>query len=375
MRRLVFVFFIICLNIFFPRADSRGFQEPAALPSLISSIRFENPVDFCNEAVPFHQTDVLERFEKELLLTLWNRPQVILWLKRSGRYMPYIEETLKRYNMPEDLKYVAVVESALRPHVRSAKGAVGFWQFLPSTGQKYGLKINSHVDERRNIFKSTMAAIKYFKSLHDTFGSWTLSAAAYNMGEDGLETEILMQRSNDYYDLYLPLETQRFVFKIMSVKLILSNPHRYGFYLKKDDVYPALEFDRIRVDCAGEIPISLIARAAAATFKTIKDLNPEIRGYFMPKGAHTLLVPKGAEKKFYARYRALSDQLKSEKKESIYVVRRGDNLSSIAARFDIPLAALAKWNRLNLKQPIHPGQRLTIHFDGPLASPTQDSLK
>lgn len=275
--------------------------------------------------------------------------------------MPYIEKMLKQQNMPDDLKYVAVIESALRAHPRSAKGAVGFWQFLPSTGRKYGLKINAYVDERRNIFKSTLAAIKYFKSLYDTFGSWTLSAAAYNMGEDGLAAEILVQQNNDYYNLSLPLETQRFVFKILSAKLILSDPKRHGFYLKKEDIYPSIEFDRIRIDCAGQTPIALIAQAAEVPFKKIKALNPEIRGYFMPRSTHTMLIPKGTDDTFYERYRTLTEQRETEKKDYVYVVRKGDNLTEIAARFDVPLGALVRWNGLNLTRPIYPGQRLAIH--------------
>ncbi len=169
--------------------------ETIQLPSLISSVRIEGPLDFCGESVELDNRNVRERLEKELLLTLWGRPQVVLWIKRSNRYFPIIEKMLEAHKMPQDLKYIAIAESALRPHARSKKGAVGFWQFLKSSGRKYGLSVNSRKDERRNIFRSTEAAIAYFKYLYDIFGSWTLSAAAYNMGEQGLLSEMMTQKT------------------------------------------------------------------------------------------------------------------------------------------------------------------------------------
>ncbi|MBW2174132.1 MAG: lytic transglycosylase domain-containing protein, partial [Deltaproteobacteria bacterium] len=141
-------------------------------------------MEFCGEQVPLEIQEVRERLEKEVLLSAWNRPQVILWLKRVPRYFPHIEEMLEESKMPDDLKYLPVVESAFLPHARSNKKAVGFWQFMSATGRKYGLVVNRQVDERRNFFASTRAALKYLKELHSIFGSWTLAVAAYNMGED-----------------------------------------------------------------------------------------------------------------------------------------------------------------------------------------------
>ncbi len=209
--------------------ESTATLEPIQFPSLISSVRISGPLDFCGEPVELENQDVRERLEKELLLTLWDRPQVVLWIKRSNRYFPIIEKMLREHNMPEDLKYIAVAESALRPHAGSKKGAMGFWQFLETSGRKYGLSINSEKDERRNIFRSTEAAIACFKLLHDILGTWTLSAAAYNMGEQGLLSEILAQKTDNYYHLYLPLETQRYVLRVISAKIILSGPRNLWF--------------------------------------------------------------------------------------------------------------------------------------------------
>ena len=335
--------------------------NPLNLPSLLTSVKNMDALSFCGEQVPIKNQEVLERLEKELLLTLGDRPQVILWLKRSRRYLPYIEKMLKENNMPEDLKYLAIAESALLPHAGSNKGAVGFWQILPDTGRRYGLIIDDTIDERRNIFASTRAAIAHLKTLYELMGSWTLSAAAYNMGEEGLEAEIMVQRTRDYYRLYLPLETQRFIFRILSAKLILSEPDRFGFYLTDADYYPPLEFDRISIDCFQEVPLSLIANASKTDFKTIKDLNPEIRGHYLTEGTHSILIPKGASNGFNQRYRKLVKEYEVKQTDRIYIIKEGDNLSSIADKFDVPLAVLIIWNRLDLNKPIHPGDRLIIY--------------
>ncbi len=340
--------------------------EPSGFPSLISSLKVATVLEFCGEEVPIGEQQVRERLEKELLLSLWNRPQVILWLKRSKRYLPHIEELLRNEGMPDDLKYLALAESALRPHANSRKGAVGFWQFISYTGEKYGLVINSRIDERRNIFASTRAAIRYFKDLREIFGSWTLAAAAYNMGEEGLMAEILEQGNNDYYNLYLPLETQRFILRIIAIKLILEDPAKYGFYLVEEDYYPPFHFDQVSIQCDDETPIRIVAKAAKTTFKAIKELNPEIRGHYLAEGSYSILIPKGGSEDFQARYRSLIRQWSSNQQERIYFVREGDNLTAIAERFGIPLASLIIWNRLNPRATIHPGDRLIIYPQKPV---------
>lgn len=337
--------------------------EPNQLPSLISSVRVHESLDFCGEPVNFETPGVRERLEKELLLTIWDRPQVVLWIKRSPRYLPLIQEMLKKNDMPDDLYLISIVESALRPHVGSRKGAIGFWQFMESTGLRYGLKIDSEKDERRNIFASTRAALAYFKGLYNDLGSWTLAAAAYNMGEQGLQSEILAQKTDNFYQLYLPLETQRYIFRILSAKLILANPEKYGFSYTKEDLYAPLEFDRIKIECFQETPIHIIAQASGTYFKVIKDLNPEIRGHYLSAGSHTLLIPKGSSPGFQSRFKALVNQWLAVKQERVYVVKEGDNLSTIAERFNVPLPALIIWNRLGKKKHIYPGDRLVIHSD------------
>ena len=344
-------------------SDSSEITGAAQFPALISSVRVSGPLDFCGEIVELDNPEVRERLEKELLLTLWDRPQIILWIKRSRRFFPIIEKMLQEHNMPQDLKYIAIIESALRPHAGSRKGAIGFWQFMKATGRRYGLVINSEMDERRNIFRSTEAAISYYKELYELLESWTLSAAAYNMGEQGLQSEILAQKSNNYYHLYLPLETQRYIMRAISAKIILSAPEAYGFQFTEADLYPPLQYDRIRLECFQETPIAIIAQAADTYFKMIKDLNPEIRGHYLAAGSHWLLIPQGAGDGFHTRYKMLVNQWLTETSERIYVVKAGDNLSTIAERFNVPLPALFIWNRLAKNKHIHPGDRLVIYSD------------
>ncbi|WP_291460806.1 lytic transglycosylase domain-containing protein [Desulfobacula sp.] len=329
-------------------------------PSLIQSIQFKDDIEYCNIKIPLDRQEIKERLEKEMLLALGDRPQVILWIKRAARFFPHVENILKKYELPLDLKYVPLIESALRPHAGSSKGAVGYWQFLRSTGRRYGLRIDSQVDERRNIFKSTHAACKYLKALEKQFGTYLLALSAYNMGEYGLKKEIEAQNNNNFFSLYLPLQTQRYAFKIISAKLILENQESYGFFLKKSDLYPLFTFDKVNFKSDFQIPISLIAKAADIPFKTIKDYNPELRGYYLDKGAITILIPKGKAKGFKQSFTVHYKNWEKTVKTRFHIVKRGESLIGIAKKYRISFSSLLKLNNLSTKGMIHPGDRLVI---------------
>jgi hypothetical protein len=346
--------------ICFATEPLRSQAFPQGGPSLMESIQFTTDIRYCNVKIPLDHRDIKERLEKEMLLAVWDRPQVILWMKRAGRYFPHVEDILRKHGLPLDLKYVPLIESALRPHAGSAKGAVGYWQFVTSTGKRHGLRIDSQVDERRNIFKSTHAACDYIKALKTQFGSYLLALSAYNMGEYGLKGEIELQKNNDFFSLYLPLETQRYIFKLICAKLILENPVSYGFFLKKSDVYPVFIFDRVTFTSGVELPISLIARAAGLPFKTIKDYNPELRGYYMGKGNHDILIPKGTAKGFNDRFSAAYQNWKKTVNTKFHTVKHGENLTGIANAYQISLFSLLKSNNLSVNGMIYPGDRLLI---------------
>ena len=357
-QRLAVMGIIIILLVGGPLTSHGG---SGSVPSLEESIRFLPALDFCGEPVPLEDPDVKERMDKELLLSLWDRDQAVLWLKRSTRYFPLIEKMLSEAGLPDDLKYVALAESALRPHAGSPKGAIGFWQFLPETGRRYGLTINDAIDQRRNLAASTKAALGYYQDLHERFGSWSLAVTAFNMGEEGLEAEMMAQGVRDFYRLYLPLETQRYLFRILSAKLILTQPQVYGFDLQASDYYPPLQFATVELTCFEETSLTVVAQAAKTDFKRIKDLNPELRGHYLAAGTYTLAVPEDGAPGFHERFAKLHEGWVSQRKERVYIVQPGDNLTTIAEQFRVPLPAILIWNRIDLNRPIHPGDRLIIY--------------
>lgn len=366
-----FLYKIACLSfaLFFASASlflcSSSFADQPSpsfnnIPSLLQSLEFENSIQYCNVKIPLERQEIKERLEKEMLLALWDRPQVILWLKRASRYFPVIENILKKNGLPSDLKYVPIIESALRPHAGSSKGAIGFWQFLRSTGRRYGLRIDSMVDERRNIIKSTQAACRYLKALKQQFGSFMLALSAYNMGEYGLLSEIKAQKTNNFFSLYLPLETQRYLFKLITAKLIFENQKKYGFHLKPSDLYPDFTFDKIHFKSDFLMPIVLVAKASGISFKNFKAYNPELRGYHLGKGSHTLLIPQGRAEAFNKNFAAQYKTWEKTYKKRVHLVEKGDSLIKIAEKYQISLSFLLKLNNLSITDIIHPGDRLVI---------------
>lgn len=356
------MFFLPLVMLFACSSNShnqRDIQKPAG-QAILEAIRIAEPLDFCAEPTPLSSPDVRERLERELLLSLDNSDNIILWLKRANRYFPEIERNFKAEGLPDDLKYIAIAESSLRPLAFSNKGAAGYWQFIESTGAKYGLQVTKNIDERRNFYLSTVAAAKYLKYLYSLFGSWTLAAAAYNMGEDGLKSEMLVQKVNNYYDLYLNQETQRYVFRILAAKIIISNPEKFGYHLLPEDLYLPRQFDTVTIEAFQPVPLHVIARAADTYFKVIKDLNPQIKYYALPAGTFQINIPHGKADGFQKRYEKLLAEEIDLKNASVYTVHKGDTLYGIANRFHVPYKALTIWNELDKSGKISPGDKLYI---------------
>lgn len=261
---------------------------------------YELPAELqlCGEPVPLNRQDVWEMLDQSFVLSVYNTDQVILWLKRAHRYFPYLEKRLQERRMPDDIKYVAVVESSFRTYAVSSAKAVGPWQFMEKTAKRYGLKVNKQIDERLNFEKSTEAALDYLTDLYRMFGNWTLAAASYNCGEERVSNSIGIQGTQSFYDLDLPLETERYIFRILAAKLILTQPEKYGYHIPRERKYPPLDVDRVVFSLKKEVHVTLIARAAGTTYKTIRELNPEIRNEELPKGDYTLSIPKGRAEQF-----------------------------------------------------------------------------
>ncbi len=227
---------------------------------------------FAGEAVPMDEYYVRERLDRELLSNMYFQSNTVQILKRAGRYFPEIEKILKANNVPEDFKYLCVIESSLTNATSPAK-AQGFWQFMPATGKSYGLEINSEVDMRNDLKASTEAACRYLKKLHQRFGSWTSAAAAYNCGENGLERRYNEESTRNYYNVRLNRETARYVYRILAFKLIMQQPQDYGYHLRKCDLYPALPYISETIN-GKDINLYDYAKSHGCSYLVFKEMNP-----------------------------------------------------------------------------------------------------
>jgi membrane-bound lytic murein transglycosylase D len=236
---------------------------------------FPSKIDFAGESAPLNISDVRERLDRELLVNANLDATTVLIIKRANRSFPVIEPILKKYGIPDDFKYLAVIESGL-VNVVSPAGARGVWQFMPDTGKERGLEINDVVDERYHLVKSTEAACKYLQSAYAKFGSWTLAAASYNGGFGGVNKQITFQGVTNYYDLLLTDETARYVFRILALKEIMQHPALYNFTVTPAEMYAALPVKNVEV--TSSIPdLAVFAKEQGINYKILKVHNPWLR--------------------------------------------------------------------------------------------------
>ena len=277
---ILFCFIVISLfSIFISSVEKtneeKEFKNSFKKNYAIYSIEIPDSISFCNEIAPIEDVDIRERIDKEFLSNTYFHSNTLLYFKKSNKWFPIITPILKKYGIPEDFKYLAVVESNLS-NVISPSGAAGFWQIMRTTGKSLGLEIRKEVDERYHLVKSTEAACKYLLKAHSEFKNWTLSAAAYNMGIDGLKKQLTKQKTNNYYDLYLNSETARYVFRILAVKEILSNPKNYGFKYLDSHLYSQISTHTIAVDTTIN-NLAIFAKKQGINYKILKKLNPWLR--------------------------------------------------------------------------------------------------
>jgi len=281
----IFLFFLIALAFFLINSQSdkeindveyeKVFQNKYS----IFSISIPDEMYFAGEKVPLEYFDVKEAFDRELLVNTYWQSQTLLFLKRANKYFPVIEQILAENNIPDDFKYIALVESELK-NVVSPSGAVGVWQLLKGTAKDYDLEVNNEVDERYHLEKSTEAACGFIKDAHELFGTWTMAAAAYNVGRKGLMQQVNRQKQDNYYDLLLNEETGRYVYRILAIKLILENPDKYGFHVREQDLY----FDNPTYDIQVDTSVSDFADFASKfdiNYKLLKYFNPWLRDSFL----------------------------------------------------------------------------------------------
>ena len=238
---------------------------------------YPRSISFAGEAVHLDKHYVLERLDRELLVNNFWHSNSILVLKRAAKYFPIIEPILQENGIPDDFKYLAVIESGLT-HVTSPAGAEGFWQFMPQTARDYGLEVNGDIDERLHLIKATESATAYLKDAYSEFGNWTLAAAAYNAGVQRIKTSLEEQQTNSYYGLFLNEETSRYMYRMLATKLIFKSPESYGFLIPKAQTYPFPKTKLIKVSTS---PIDWVAFAKSQnmSYADLREINPWIKGY------------------------------------------------------------------------------------------------
>jgi len=275
------------------RDPDRNYRNAFQRDYRIFSPEVPDRISFAGEEVPLDIYYVRESLDREIMAVTYMHSSTQKMFKQAHRYFPVIEPILKEYGIPEDFKFLVVAESNLS-NVVSPAGAEGMWQFLQSTGRTYGLEINSKIDERYNLKKATEAACQYLLEARDTFGNWTLAAASYNRGFNGMAEALENQKVDNYYDLYLNQETARYIYRILAAKEIYNNPVKYGFYMREQDFYPPIETYTIVVDTTIE-DLPAFALERGITYKVIREFNPWIHSYSLPNKSgrtYVLTLPK-----------------------------------------------------------------------------------
>ena len=275
-----------------PTETASSAEQQRSQTLRVEALDIPNVMTFAGERVPLQDTDVRERLDREIHVNTYWHSNMLLMIKKANRFFSEIEPLLKKYNLPDDFKYLAVAESGL-DNVTSHAGASGFWQFMKATGKEYGLEINNYVDERYNLELATKVAAQYLINSKELFGSWTNAAAAYNAGNAGITKQMKRQDATDYYSLLLNSETGRYVFRILAFKEILSNPEKYGFYVDQQDLYQAIPTKTIIIDT----PVADFAKFAkqqGINYKILKIHNPWLRDTYLKNAsgkAYSIKIP------------------------------------------------------------------------------------
>jgi membrane-bound lytic murein transglycosylase D len=265
----------------------------------IKSFSLPEEVTFAGEKMPLDNFDTRESLEREILTSAYRHSSTILIIMRAHRYLPMIEKILRKNNVPDDFKYLVAAESEYSNMVSPA-GATGFWQIMPETGREDGMEINTVVDERYDVEKSTQFACDYFLRSYEKYGNWTLAAASYNGGRYGIDEQIDIQHERNYYDLLLTEETARYIFRAVAYKLVISDPQKYGFKIAQKDLFPELKYYEVNVDTA-ITDFSAFAKKFGTNYKMLKILNPWLRKPYLtpkPKKDYLIKIPSEGMRNF-----------------------------------------------------------------------------
>ena len=377
--------------------------ELAKRPKDVGAYTLPSTVKFCGETIDLKDPWIRERLEKEFILILGNRAQVLLWTKRARRVFPVIEAQAAKLDTCADLKYVAVIKSGLRPAETSHASAKGWWQFMSGTARQYGLDVDRAWDERTDLSLSTKAGLKYLASLRERFGSWSLAMAAYNTGPGRLRRAREKQKRRDYWRLDLYTEAERYVPRIIAAKVIMSDLSRYGFAqgIRQGWAKKPTGFVRTKLAAKRTVKVLDLAVGAGIDLRILKELNPELGTEDLPTGrSFTLAVPKGREeavrrwlggaaktatptkvkapvvaktrrsapktaaprKKTRGKAPVVKSKRRSRNNRAAkwYTVRGGDSLWSVAQDHKVSVGDIRRWNKLSNQSLLRPGQRLVV---------------
>ncbi|WP_300814642.1 transglycosylase SLT domain-containing protein [uncultured Bacteroides sp.] len=264
--------FLAGSSSFDPTRDS----VKSEVPYCVSPPSVPEQIVFAGQTIDLKRYDHRERMDRELMSFTFMHSTTMLTIKRANRYFPVIEPILKANGIPDDFKYLAVIESSLNTLARSPAGAAGLWQFMPATGREYGLEVNANIDERYHVEKETRAACLYLKEAYEKYGNWLCVAASYNAGQGRISSELKKQLAERATDLWLVEETSRYMFRLLAAKAVISQPQRYGFLLKREQLYPPIPYQEVTVT-TGIDTLAVFARQQGITYAQLKDANPWLR--------------------------------------------------------------------------------------------------
>jgi membrane-bound lytic murein transglycosylase D len=275
LASLSFALVALIFFVFSKKDDDRAYQDYFNSNYKIFSVNIPKDLNFCNEKVPQTDFSIKEALDREFTVNTYWQSNSLFFIKRANRWFKVIEPILKRNGVPDDIKYICAIESNFS-NVISPSNAVGFWQLLEGTAKGYGLEITEEVDERYHVEKATEAACLYFKEAYKKFGNWTLAAASYNMGMGGLDAQMKVQKVNNYYDLHLNEQTARYVYRVLAIKTLMQAPQKYGFLLRKKDLYPYVPTYKLTIDST-ITDLAAFAIQQGYNYKILKMFNPWLK--------------------------------------------------------------------------------------------------
>jgi membrane-bound lytic murein transglycosylase D len=255
----------------------------------------------CDKKIPIFNDDIRERFEREFFQILQDKGLLTIIVKKYFKYLNMINQETQKMSLPSDLIYLVIAESYLNPRAKSNANAVGLWQFIKETGKKEGLYIDDNVDERYNVKKATRSALTHLKKLNAEFGDWLIAMAAYNAGAGRLREAIENQNTRDFFELFLPQETERYIFRIMAFKEIVLNRERYGLKIDEKDMYKPVVIYEVLIETDKDIHVSILSKCMDVSFKTFRDNNLHLNKYRLPKGTYSINVPYEKQETFLKR--------------------------------------------------------------------------